>query len=72
MKTQCVSLKGKVIKILPDAQFKIELKDYPTVESLCYLSGKLGKGFNKPDVNDWVLADFAPNDLSRGRITKIL
>lgn len=72
MKTQCVNLQGVVMAILPDAHFRVKLDRYPDVNSICYLSGKLGKGFNKPSLSDRVEVDYSPNDLTKGRITKLL
>lgn len=61
---------GKVIELLPDATFKVELEDGRVV--LAYLSGKMKINFIKITLGDKVLVELSPYDQTKGRIIRRL
>jgi len=67
MKTETVKLKGRVVKVLPNAMFKVQLEKIEN-EILCYLCGKMNKKFIKPVLGDDVMVEMSPTDITKGRI----
>lgn len=63
---------GKVIRKLPDCMFKVKLFNIPETNGnnviLTYLCGKMRKNNIRVDLDDSVVVDLCPYDLSRGRI----
>jgi translation initiation factor IF-1 len=69
MKTEVIEVKGIVIKVLPNAMYKVKL-DNVDKEILCYLCGKMSKKFIKPELGDSVLIEMSPTDTEKGRIVR--
>ncbi len=65
-KDESIEVQGVVIETLPNAQFRIELKNGHRV--LGQVSGKMRKNFIKILSGDVVTVELSPYDLSRGRI----
>ena len=69
MKTKTVEVKGVVVKVLPNAMYRVKL-DNIEKEVLCYLCGKMNKRFIKPELSDSVTVEMSPTDIDRGRISR--
>ena len=68
MSTQdVIELEGVVTEALPNAQFKVELKNGHII--LAHISGKLRMNFIRILPGDKVTVEMSPYDLTRGRIT---
>jgi len=67
MAEEILTLEGKVIEALPNAQFRVELENGHVV--LAYLSGKMRRNYIRVFLGDKVRVDRSPYDLIRGRIT---
>jgi len=65
-KDESIEVQGVVIETLPNAEFRIELKNGHRV--LGHISGKMRKNFVKILSGDVVTIELSPYDLSRGRI----
>jgi translation initiation factor IF-1 len=61
-----IEVEGKVLEVLPNASFKVELDNGHTV--LAYVSGKMRMHFIRILAGDRVSIEMSPYDLSRGRI----
>ena len=66
-KDDTITLEGKVIDLLPSAQFRVELENGHTV--IAHLAGKMRKIKIKVLLGDKVHVDITPYDLTKGRIT---
>ena len=66
-KEEGITLMGKVVELLPNATFKVELEN--GVTALAYLGGKLRQFKININLGDNVELVFSPYDLKRGRIT---
>lgn len=66
-KQEGIQVEGKVIKSLPNANFKVELDNGH--EILAHISGTMRKHYIRILPDDRVLVELSPYDLSRGRIT---
>ena len=66
-KEKAVEVEGKVIESLPNAMFRVELKNGHRM--LAHISGKMKIHFIRILPGDKVLVELSPYDLSRGRIT---
>ena len=66
-KEDAIEVEGKVIEPLPNAMFRVELKNGHKV--LAHVSGKMRMNFIKILPGDRVTVELSPYDLSRGRIT---
>ncbi len=62
-----IEVEGKVIELLPNTQFKVELDNGHQV--LAYLSGRMRKYYIRILLGDRVRVEMSPYDLERGRIT---
>lgn len=62
-----IEIEGKVLDLLPNAMFKVELDNGHTV--LAHISGKMRMNFIRILAGDRVKVELSPYDLSRGRIT---
>lgn len=62
-----IEVQGKVVKALPNAQFRVELENGH--EILAHISGKMRKYWIRILPGDKVTVELSPYDLSRGRIT---
>lgn len=66
-KEKAVEVEGKVLESLPNAMFRVELKNGHKM--LAHISGKMKMHFIRILPGDKVLVELSPYDLSRGRIT---
>lgn len=66
-KEDVIEVQGKVLETLPNAMFRVELKNGHRV--LAHISGKMRMHFIKILPGDTVTMELSPYDLSRGRIT---
>jgi translation initiation factor IF-1 len=55
-----------VVESLPNATFRVELENGHMV--LAHISGKIRKNYIKIQLQDRVLVELSPYDLTRGRI----
>jgi translation initiation factor IF-1 len=65
-KEEAIEVEGVVVETLPNAMFRVELKNGHRV--LAHISGKMRMHFIKILPGDKVLIELSPYDLSRGRI----
>lgn len=66
-KEEPIKVEGKVLETLPNAMFRVELKNKHQV--LAHISGKMRMHFIKILPGDKVTVELSPYDLTRGRIT---
>jgi len=66
-KDDVIEAEGRVIEILPNAEFKVQLTNGHIVKA--YLSGKLRMNYIKIVEGDRVTIELSPYDLNKGRIT---
>jgi translation initiation factor IF-1 len=66
-KRERIEVEGKVITVLPNTMFRVELANGHQV--LAHISGKMRKNYIKILPGDRVLVELSPYDLSRGRVT---
>jgi translation initiation factor IF-1 len=66
-KKERIEVEGKVITVLPNTMFRVELANGHLV--LAHISGKMRKHYIKILPGDRVLIELSPYDLSRGRVT---
>ena len=62
-----IEVKAKVVEVLPNAQFKVELENGHVV--LAHISGKIRMNKIRILPGDNVVVELSPYDLTRGRIT---
>ena len=67
MSSDIIEVEGKVVKVLPSTQFRVELPNKHRL--LATISGKLRKNFIKIVVGDTVKMEMTPYDLDKARIT---
>ena len=65
-KDDIIEFEGKVIDVLPNSTFKVELENGHVV--LCHISGKMRKNHIRVLNGDNVLVEMTPYDLTKGRI----
>lgn len=65
-KEDIIEFEGKVIDVLPNSTFKVELENGHVV--LCHISGKMRKNHIRVLNGDKVVVEMTPYDLSKGRI----
>jgi translation initiation factor IF-1 len=65
-KDDVIEAEGKVIEILPSANFKVQLNNDHIITA--YLSGKLRMHYIKIVEGDKVKIEMSPYDLTKGRI----
>jgi len=65
-KEEAIEVEGVVIETLPNAMFRVELKNGHRV--LAHVSGKMRMHFIKILPGDKVVVELSPYDLSRGRV----
>jgi translation initiation factor IF-1 len=68
-KEETLELEGKVLEVLPNTMFRIQL-DGVERPVIGYISGRMRKHDIKILLGDRVLIEFSPYDLTRGRITR--
>lgn len=66
-KRERIEVEGKVITVLPNTMFRVELANGHQV--LAHISGRMRKHYIKILPGDRVLVELSPYDLSRGRVT---
>lgn len=66
-KEEAIEVEGTVIEPLPNAMFRVELKNGHKV--LAHISGKMRMNFIRILPGDKVKLEMSPYDLTRGRIT---
>ncbi len=66
VKEEAIEIEGVVIETLPNAMFRVELKNGHRV--LGHISGKMRKHFIKILPGDVVAVELSPYDLTKGRI----
>ncbi len=62
-----IEVEGKVVELLPNAMFRVELENGHVV--LAHISGKMRMHFIRILLGDRVKLEMSPYDLSRARIT---
>ncbi|GAA8568548.1 translation initiation factor IF-1 [Helicobacter pylori] len=62
-----IEVDGKVIEVLPNATFKVELGNKHVV--LCRISGKMRMHYIRIALGDRVKLELTPYSLDKGRIT---
>ncbi len=65
-KDDVIETEGKVVEVLKNAQFKVELSNGHVITA--YISGKLRMHYIKIMAGDTVKIEMSPYDLSKGRI----
>ena len=68
-KEETLELEGKVLEVLPNTMFRIQL-DGVEKPVIGYISVRMRKHDIKILLGDRVLIEFSPYDLTRGRITR--
>ncbi len=66
-KDDVIVVDGKVIEVLPNATFRVELDNGHVV--LCHISGKMRMHYIKILLSDKVRVEITPYSLDKGRIT---
>ena len=66
-KVDVIEVEGVVVEALPNAMFKVKLKNDHIV--LAHVSGKMRMNFIRILPGDRVTLELTPYDLNRGRIT---
>jgi translation initiation factor IF-1 len=67
MKEEAIEVEGTVMETLPNAMFRVELKNGHKI--LAHISGKMRMHYIRILPGDVVKVEMSPYDLSRGRIT---
>lgn len=67
-KEEGLKMDGKVVDVLPNAMFRVELNAGQVV--IGYISGKMRQHDIKILLGDTVEIEFSPYDLTKGRITR--
>ena len=66
-KEELLEMRGRVIELLPNAMFRVELENGH--EILGHTAGKMRKNRIRVLTGDEVLVELTPYDLTKGRIT---
>ena len=69
-KDDVIEMTGKVVEVLPDSKFRIDLEGGHSV--LGHLSGRMLRNHIQVMAGDNVLIELTPYDLSKGRVTRRL
>ncbi len=62
-----IEMQGKVIEVLPNTVFRVELENDHVITA--HISGKMRKNYIRIMNGDNVTVELSPYDLSKGRIT---
>ena len=65
-KEETIQVEGKVVELLPNAMFRVELDNGHQI--LAHISGKMRMHFIRILPGDKVTVELSPYDLTRGRI----
>ena len=72
-KEDVIEVTGKVIEVLADSKYRIEIETGPEKHLvLGYLSGRMQKNHIQVTAGDNVLVELTPYDLSKGRVIRRL
>ena len=65
-----IEVEGEVLESLPNATFKVKIidEDYPELEILAHISGKMRMNYIRILPGDKVTIQLTPYDLNKGRI----
>ena len=66
-KEELIKVEGKVVELLPNTMFRVELENGHRV--LAHISGKMRMHYIRILPGDRVAVELSPYDLTRGRIT---
>ena len=66
-KDDIIETEGKIVEVLPNGEFKVELKNKHTVTA--HVSGKMRMNMIRILAGDRVTVEISTYDLTRGRIT---
>jgi len=66
-KEELIEFKGKVIEVLPNTMFKVQLENDHVI--IAHTSGKMRKHRIRILLGDNVTVEMTPYDLTKGRIT---
>ncbi|GMN13291.1 translation initiation factor IF-1 [Altererythrobacter sp. MTPC7] len=66
-KEELLEMRGKVVELLPNAMFRVELENGHKI--IGHTAGKMRKNRIRVLVGDEVLVELTPYDLTKGRIT---
>jgi len=66
MNDRTIEIKGRVIELLPNAQFKVELENCHKITA--YISGKMRKNRIRILVGDIVMIKMTSYDFTKGRV----
>jgi translation initiation factor IF-1 len=66
-KKDAIEIEGKVVELLPNTMFRIELVNGHRI--LAHISGKMRLHFIRILPGDKVMVEMSPYDLTKGRIT---
>ncbi|MCL2002107.1 translation initiation factor IF-1 [Candidatus Saccharibacteria bacterium] len=64
---EVIKLTGKIVKVLPSAQFEVVLENGHTI--IAHVSGRMRKNFIRLVAGDAVEVELTPYDLDKGRIS---
>ena len=67
-KSDVIELEGVVVEALPNANFKVKLKNDHVIHA--YISGKLRMNYIRILPGDTVKIELSPYDLNKGRIIR--
>ena len=67
-KEELIEFNGKVLELLPNATFRVELKNGHQI--IAYTAGKMRKNRIKVLTGDIVTVELTPYDLTKGRVVK--
>ena len=65
-KEELIEFEGRVVEILPDARYRVQLDSGHTI--VAYTAGKMKKNRIKTLAGDRVTVEMSPYDLEKGRI----
>jgi translation initiation factor IF-1 len=65
-KEELIEMMGKVVEILPDQRFRVDLDNGHKL--IAYTAGRMKKNFIRILAGDKVTLELSPYDLSKGRI----
>ena len=66
-KEELIEFQGKIIEVLPNTMFKVQLENGHVI--LAHTSGKMRKNYIRILTGDKVTVALTPYDLTKGRIT---
>ncbi len=67
-KEELIEFNGKVLELLPNATFRVELENGHQI--IAYTAGKMRKNRIKVLTGDIVTVELTPYDLTKGRVVK--